>query len=169
MHKLEMPKRETCLTFPNMGFIGDELAADEEGDATGQAGAATDAPAGGGTGWTAVDMRGYSGDFATRQAAAEAEGLIKGAKSMPGGIQPILFDCSEALRLARLEALAKAQRQVEELASALNMHVAGATKIAFTVPDPTIQFASLAVFAPMDDSDSVPVGAAATVTFHLTK
>ena len=130
LEQLDMPDRKVCLPAYPLGFIGNELAVDtgdslqqsepdEEGADETQA---ANAP-------TLRVPGNYSGFFESRAAAERARALLQEGRPSTSSIQPVLFDCAEALEIAQLAALRKSQAEIELLARALGMRNAGVVRI----------------------------------------
>lgn len=133
--ELEIRDRIVCLPDYPIGFVSNEVFVDDapmfdpsvaEGDGTGQPEALP-----------AFDrLTSYSGLFATRAAAEEARALLKPRRKEALPLQPILFDCAEALDRARIAALAKSANEAEALAVAMGLRNAGVVRIEFADDDP---------------------------------
>jgi hypothetical protein len=142
--KLEMRSRDTCMPGSALGFVGNE-ASDE--DSASDSGADDNGDAGGGadgaTGWTLFSSspERYSGLFATKDQANAAADLLRKDGHVQSTTKPVLFDCADAVRLAELDALAKAQQQIQPIADALGRRVLGATRIEFARGETTVEFA----------------------------
>lgn len=168
--RLEMPARDACMPSYPVGFIGNEAYADDTVSATESSG---DASA---TGWTlyspqndpAMAPQRYSGLFATRAAANQAAELLRSQGHAQATMTPVLFDCADAIKQAQLDALAKAQTQIQPIADALGRRVLGVTRIEFSGGQSTIAFAlAMSAFAPGGSPDKIEMPASAKVQFLL--
>ena len=122
----------TAFFFPAypLGFIGNELAVDtgdslqqsEPDEEVADETQAANAP-------TLRVPGNYSGFFESRAAAERARALLQEGRPSTSSIQPVLFDCAEALEIAQLAALRKSQAEIELLARALGMRNAGVVRI----------------------------------------
>lgn len=170
LEALEMPDRETCLPPNRFGFVGNELAtlaseaveASEETDS---------APEGAPAEWRLRAPVPHSGLLPSGAAVESAQAVLSNRRQRPAVIQPVLFECDAAFEQARLAALARSAEEVEPIAQALGMRVAGVTRIASDS-----QTNSLLVLTTLnhmnnasDPSETVDVQVSLNVTYRLER
>jgi hypothetical protein len=168
LEALEMPARETCLASFPMGFISNPIETstvdlpmpdDEDLEADAEANA-----------FAAASY--YSGMFASRETAQEAQRLLRESSQAEGRVQPMLFDCEAAFDEARLAALRKSAAEADQLADALRLRNAGVTRIESATSDPNQLLLDVMRNAQSDTAEAaetVKVNASLTVTYRLER